>query len=67
MNAGLLIRQIHHWAALLFVAGITVHMARIFFTGAFRNPREINWMIGVLLFLLALGGASPAIRFPAIS
>lgn len=55
VNAGLLIRQVHHWAALLFVAGITVHMARVFFTGAFRNPRELNWMIGVVLFVLALG------------
>ena len=55
VNAGLLIRQVHHWAALVFVAGITLHMARVFFTGAFRNPRELNWMIGVVLFLLALG------------
>ena len=54
VNAGLLVRQIHHWAALIFVAGILVHMGRIFFTGAFRKPREINWIIGVLLFWLAL-------------
>ncbi len=55
VNAGLLIRQIHHWAALLFVAGITIHMGRVFFTGAFRNPRELNWIVGVVLFLLAMG------------
>lgn len=55
VNAGLLIRQIHHWAALLFIAGIVVHMGRVFFTGAFRNPREINWLVGVVLFLLAMG------------
>ncbi|HEY8296501.1 MAG TPA: cytochrome bc complex cytochrome b subunit [Candidatus Baltobacteraceae bacterium] len=55
VNAGLLIRQIHHWAALLFVAGIVVHMARVFFTGAFRKPRELNWLVGVVLFLLAMG------------
>jgi quinol---cytochrome-c reductase cytochrome b subunit len=54
VNAGLLVRQIHHWTALLFVAGITVHMGRIFFTGAFRKPREINWIVGTLLFLVAL-------------
>jgi ubiquinol-cytochrome c reductase cytochrome b subunit len=54
VNAGLLIRQIHHWAANIFVAGIVVHMGRIFFTGAFRNPRELNWMIGVLLLFAAL-------------
>ncbi|MEO6834581.1 MAG: cytochrome bc complex cytochrome b subunit [Candidatus Tumulicola sp.] len=54
VNAGLLIRQIHHWAALVFVAGIVTHMSRVFFTGAFRNPRELNWLIGVLLFILAM-------------
>jgi len=54
VNAGLLIRQIHHWAANVFVAGILVHMGRIFFTGAFRNPRELNWIIGVLLLFAVL-------------
>ena len=54
VNAGLLVRQIHHWAALVFVAGIAVHMGRIFFTGAFRRPREINWVVGVLLLWLAM-------------
>jgi quinol---cytochrome-c reductase cytochrome b subunit len=54
VRGGLLVRQIHHWAALVFVAAIGVHMLRIFFTGAFRRPREINWIIGVTLFLLAL-------------
>jgi ubiquinol-cytochrome c reductase cytochrome b subunit len=44
----------HHWAALVFVAAIGVHMLRIFFTGAFRRPRETNWFVGVTLFLLAL-------------
>jgi ubiquinol-cytochrome c reductase cytochrome b subunit len=52
VRGGLIIRQIHHWAALLFVAAIVVHMLRIFFTGAFRRPREMNWMIGFLLFWL---------------
>jgi ubiquinol-cytochrome c reductase cytochrome b subunit len=54
VRAGLLMRQIHHWAALLFVATALVHMARVFFTGAFRKPRELNWIIGVTLFLLAI-------------
>lgn len=54
VRGGLLIRQMHHWAALVFVAAIAVHMLRIFFTGAFRRPREMNWMIGVTLFVLAL-------------
>ncbi|GHE13246.1 cytochrome bc1 complex cytochrome b subunit [Klenkia taihuensis] len=54
VRGGLLIRQIHHWAALLFVAAIVVHLLRIFFTGAFRKPRETNWGIGVVLLVLAL-------------
>ncbi|WP_405901548.1 cytochrome bc complex cytochrome b subunit [Streptomyces sp. NBC_00727] len=54
VRGGLLIRQIHHWAALLFVASIGVHMLRVFFTGAFRRPREVNWTVGVTMFLLAL-------------
>ncbi|GII83738.1 cytochrome bc1 complex cytochrome b subunit [Sphaerisporangium siamense] len=54
VRGGLLIRQIHHWAALLFVAGMMVHMLRVFFTGAYRKPRELNWIIGVLLLTLAL-------------
>ncbi|HKO32676.1 MAG TPA: cytochrome b N-terminal domain-containing protein, partial [Candidatus Limnocylindria bacterium] len=54
VRGGLFMRQMHHWAALLFMASIVVHMARIFFTGAFRKPREANWIIGVTLFLLGL-------------
>ncbi len=54
VRGGLLIRQLHHWAALVFLAAIGVHLLRIFFTGAFRRPREANWLIGVTLFLLAL-------------
>lgn len=52
---GLLIRQMHHWAALVFVGAILFHMMRIFFTGAFRKPREMNWIVGVTLLLLAIG------------
>ncbi|CAB0727873.1 menaquinol-cytochrome c reductase cytochrome b subunit [Corynebacterium diphtheriae] len=52
VRGGLFIRQMHHWAALTFMVSMTVHMLRIFFTGAFRRPREANWIIGcVLLFL----------------
>ncbi|CAI9399730.1 Cytochrome b6 [Aestuariimicrobium sp. T2.26MG-19.2B] len=53
VRGGLLVRQIHHWAAILFVAAATAHMLRVFFTGAFRKPREVNWLIGVGLFALA--------------
>jgi ubiquinol-cytochrome c reductase cytochrome b subunit len=54
VRAGLVFRQIHHWAALVFLAAIVTHVARIFFTGAFRRPREINWIVGTTLLLLAL-------------
>ncbi|HOA86830.1 MAG: ubiquinol-cytochrome c reductase cytochrome b subunit [Microbacteriaceae bacterium] len=54
VRGGLLVRQIHHWAALLFVAGVGIHMLRVFFTGAFRKPRELNWVIGFVLFILAM-------------
>ena len=53
IRGGLLLRQMHHWAAAVFVAAMLVHSLRIFFTGAFRKPREINWLIGVAI--LALG------------
>jgi len=56
VRGGLLMRQIHHWAALIFVAATVVHMFRIFFTGAFRKPRELNWVIGSTLALLAIVG-----------
>jgi ubiquinol-cytochrome c reductase cytochrome b subunit len=55
IRGGLLIRQVHHWAALLFVASTALHMLRVFFTGAFRKPREINWVIGFVMFILAMG------------
>jgi len=54
VRAGLLIRQMHHWAALIFLAAIVMHLSRIFLTAAYRRPREINWMIGLTLLLLAL-------------
>jgi ubiquinol-cytochrome c reductase cytochrome b subunit len=54
VRGGLLMRQIHHWAALFFVAAMSVHVGRIFFTGAFRKPREINWVIGTLLLVLGI-------------
>lgn len=54
VRGGLFVRQIHHWAALMFAAAIMVHLARVFFTGAFRRPREANWVIGTLLLILAM-------------
>ncbi|ASF08877.1 MULTISPECIES: cytochrome b [Nocardia] len=54
VRGGLFVRQVHHWAALLFAASIIIHLFRIFFTGAFRKPREANWVIGCLLLILAM-------------
>ena len=52
VRAGLLIRQVHHWAALVFVAALIIHLLRMFFTGAYRRPRRINWLIGLSLLIL---------------
>lgn len=64
IRGGLLMRQIHHWAALFFVAAISVHLLRIFFTGAFRKPREFNWLIGVGLLTMALGAGFAGYSLP---
>jgi ubiquinol-cytochrome c reductase cytochrome b subunit len=52
--AGLLMRQTHHWAADIFIASIVLHLIRIFFTGAYRKPRDLNWMIGLTMLMLAI-------------
>ncbi|SDM68017.1 menaquinol-cytochrome c reductase cytochrome b subunit precursor [Nocardioides szechwanensis] len=52
VRGGLLMRQMHHWAALIFIASMMIHLLRVYFTGAFRKPRELNWVIGSLLLLL---------------
>lgn len=54
VRGGLLMRQIHHWAALIFVASMVVHATRIWLTGAFRKPREFNWIIGMTLLILGI-------------
>jgi len=54
VRGGLLMRQVHHWAALLFLAAMVAHLLRVFFTGAFRKPREINWILGVALLTLGI-------------
>src|SRR5437764_7528673 len=54
VRGGLLMRQIHHWAAVLFVMSIIAHLCRVFFTGAFRKPRTLNWHIGTGLLILAI-------------
>jgi len=64
IRGGLLIRQMHHWAALIFVAAVAVHMFRVFFTGAFRKPREFNWIVGVALTTLALAAGFTGYSLP---
>jgi len=54
VRAGLVMRQIHHWAAILFIGAMVVHLGRVFFTGAFRRPRELNWAIGVAMLILGV-------------
>jgi ubiquinol-cytochrome c reductase cytochrome b subunit len=54
VKAGLLIRQTHHWAADVFIAAIVLHLLRIFFTGAFRKPRDLTYYIGLLMLMTAL-------------
>ncbi len=64
VRGGLLMRQIHHWAALLFMASIVTHMMRVFFTGAFRKPRELNWMVGFILMILGLAAGFTGYSLP---
>jgi ubiquinol-cytochrome c reductase cytochrome b subunit len=54
VRGGLLMRQVHHWSAMLFIAAITIHMLRMFFTGAYRKPRELSWLVGLGIFMLAI-------------
>ena len=64
VRGGLLMRQIHHWAALIFMAAIVTHMMRVFFTGAFRKPREVNWVVGFLLLILGLAAGFSGYSLP---
>lgn len=64
VRGGLLMRQVHHWAALIFMAAIVTHMMRVFFTGAFRKPRELNWLIGFTLMILGLAAGFSGYSLP---
>ena len=55
VSAGLVVRNMHRWAAHLMVAFVMLHMCRVFYTGAYKQPREFNWLLGVGLFLTTLG------------
>jgi ubiquinol-cytochrome c reductase cytochrome b subunit len=64
VRGGLLMRQAHHWAAHIFIGAIVLHLLRIFFTGMFRKPRELNWMVGVTMMLLAMLNAFAGYSLP---
>ncbi|MDN6520982.1 MAG: cytochrome b, partial [Yaniella sp.] len=64
IRGGLFMRQVHHWSALIFVAAVSVHMLRVFFTGAFRRPRELNWVVGSVLLILALAAGFTGYSLP---
>ena len=64
IRGGLLMRQMHHWGALIFVAAAGLHMLRVFFTGAFRKPRELNWVVGFLLFVMAMAAGFTGYSLP---
>ncbi|GAA2036091.1 cytochrome bc complex cytochrome b subunit [Yaniella flava] len=64
IRGGLFMRQVHHWGALIFVAAVSVHMLRVFFTGAFRRPRELNWVVGSVLLILALAAGFTGYSLP---
>ena len=64
VRAGLVMRQVHHWAAVVFVGAMVVHLARVFFTGAFRRPRELNWVVGVTLLVLGIANGFAGYSLP---
>jgi len=64
VRGGLLVRQAHHWAAHLFIASIVLHLCRIYLTGAFRRPRELNWTIGLTMLVLAIFNAFAGYSLP---
>lgn len=64
VRAGLVMRQVHHWAALVFLASVVAHLCRVFFTGAFRCPRELNWIVGVTLLILGLANGFTGYSLP---
>ena len=64
IRAGMVMRQMHHWAAIVFLAALVVHVGRVFFTGAFRRPRELNWIVGCTLLVLAMANGFAGYSLP---
>ncbi len=61
---GMIVRRIHHWSAMVMIAAILTHLARIYFTSAYRKPREVNWLVGLGLLALTLGAAFTGYLLP---
>ncbi|MCS7038739.1 MAG: cytochrome b N-terminal domain-containing protein [Caldilineales bacterium] len=61
---GQLLRNMHRWGAHLMVLVVVLHMARVFYTGAYKPPREFNWVVGVVLLLLTLGASFTGYLLP---
>ncbi len=61
---GMVLRRIHHWSAMIMIAAILIHLARIYFTSAYRKPREINWLIGLVLLAMTMGAAFTGYLLP---
>src|SRR5207247_9469861 len=51
---GFIVRGMHHWAAHIMIAAVFLHMCRVYFTQAYKKPRELNWLLGVVLMLVTL-------------
>jgi ubiquinol-cytochrome c reductase cytochrome b subunit len=64
VRGGLLIRQIHHWSALVFMGALFLHVCRLFFTGAYRRPRRVNWLIGLTLLILVMAAGFTGYSVP---
>src|SRR5699024_9796140 len=62
--AGVIMRGMHHWVTSLLVVMFLQHTIRVFFTGAYKAPRELNWVVGVLLFAVMLGLAFTGYLLP---
>jgi len=54
LNLGYFLRSVHRWSAQVMVAAVFLHMLRVYFTGAYKEPRELNWLIGIILISLTL-------------
>jgi ubiquinol-cytochrome c reductase cytochrome b subunit len=64
VRAGMVMRQTHHWSALLFMGAVIAHLFRVFFTGAFRRPREVSWLLGVGLLIGGIGAGFTGYSLP---